>query len=111
LGTFAGSTVCDANAPIIDSVFVLPDTFVSPLTVKVVLHTSRYDTLVGTVSYNATQAVIMLPPITVSKFFETFTLTLEYGNQLTVNTYSDDKSNPNQEVQNKCNFVGTLVGN
>jgi hypothetical protein len=110
LGAYAGSTYCNEGAPVIDSVFVIQDTSVSPLTVKVVLHTNRYDTLIGTVNYNTTAEQILIPTQYYSaKFWEQYTVTLEYGNQLTVNTFSDDNTNPHIEVQNKCQFVGTWV--
>jgi hypothetical protein len=109
LGTFAGSEYCNNGAPVIDSVFVLPDTAVSPLNVKVVLETNKYDTLRGSVNYSSTVATITIPIETRTNFYEIYTATLQSGNKLTLNTYSDDKTNPNAEVIENCTFVGFIT--
>ncbi len=109
IGTYAGSEYCNNGAPIIDSVFVLPDTSKSPLSVKVVLETNKTDTLYGTVNYTPSIATISIPVEYRTNFYQIFTVTLQSGNKLTLNSYSDDKTNPNIEVIENCTFVGFVT--
>ena len=106
LGAFAGTTVCNDGAGIIDTAFVVADTAVSPLTVKFVMHTNRHDTLIGTVGLNQSAWSITIPIETATKYYKIYTVTLQSNNKLTVNTYSDNTQNPNIEVIENCNFVG-----
>jgi len=78
------------------------------MAVKVIVHSNSVkDTLSGSVIYNSTAAIINVPEIVRGGFTETYTITLEYGNQLTVNMFTLDTTNPHLWVQDKCQFVGT----
>ena len=112
LGVYAGSEYCNnggtsvPGAPVIDSVFVLPDTFKSPLSVMVVLETNKYDTLYGVASYSSTSSTISIPVEYRTNFYDIYTLTLQPGGSLKFNSYSDNKTDSNAEVIENCTFQG-----
>ena len=109
LGAFAGSSYCDITTgagPVIDTAFVVADTFRSPLSVKMVMHTNRLDTLLGTVGINQSTWSITLPVESNTNYYKIYTVTLQNNTKLTVNSYSDNKTDTNLEVKHNCTFVG-----
>lgn len=106
LGYYAGYSVCNNGAEIIDTIF-LYEVPKKTTNLSMIQKTHKYDTLTATVSSNESTYNLFIPDKIATNYSKVYHITLQSDKTLILNSYERDLRTPGDTVYNTCFFSGT----